>query len=82
MVPGLCQAARVDDVVTSGDPLDEVFAPYPARLTVEQVAELLGRSPQDTYRRLHARELPFGRKEGGKWLIYKAEVRNYLEHLA
>lgn len=69
------------DVVTSSSPLDEVFAPYPAVLTVEQVAELLGRSPQDTYRRLHAGELPFGRKEGGKWLIYKAEMRAYLEGL-
>lgn len=62
-------------------PLDEVFAPYPAVLSVEQVAELLGRDVQDTYRRLKQGLLPFGRKEGGRWLIYKAEVRRYLESL-
>lgn len=62
-------------------PLDEVFAPYPAILTVAQVAELLGRSERDTYRRLESGDLPFGRKEGGKWLIYRAEVRAYVEQL-
>lgn len=62
-------------------PLDEVFAPYPAVLSVEQVAELLGRSTRDTYRRLESRELPVGRKEGKKWLIYKAELRAYLDAL-
>ena len=62
-------------------PLDEVFAAYPAVLTVEQVAELLGRSPRDTYRRLENRSLPVGRKEGGRWLIYKPEVRRYIESL-
>lgn len=63
-------------------PLDEVFEPFPAVLTVEQLAQLLGRSVRDTYRRLEARELPFGRKEGGRWLIYKAEARAYIESLA
>jgi excisionase family DNA binding protein len=62
-------------------PLDEVFAPYPEVLTVEQVAELLGRSARDTYRRLEARTLPIGRKEGGRWLIYKVELRAYVESL-
>lgn len=62
-------------------PLDEVFEPYPTVLSVEQLAELLGRTPQDTYRRLQSRELPVGRKEGGRWLIYKAEVRRYVESL-
>lgn len=62
-------------------PLDEVFAPYPAVLSVEQVAELLGRSTRDTYRRLESRELPVGRKEGGRWLIYKSELRAYVDTL-
>jgi excisionase family DNA binding protein len=63
-------------------PLDEVFARYTGlTMSVEQVAEVLGRSVQDTYRRLQSRELPFGRREGGKWLIYKSEVRQYLERL-
>jgi excisionase family DNA binding protein len=71
----------VDGLLMDETPLDEVFEPYPTVLTVEQVAELLGRDAQDTYRRLQQRHLPFGRKEGGRWLIYKAEVRRYLESL-
>lgn len=62
-------------------PLDEVFAPYPAALSIEQVAELLNRSVRDVYRLLESTDRPFGRKERGKWLIYKAEVRAYIESL-
>lgn len=57
---------------------EEVFAPYPAVLDVEQVAELIGRSAGSTYELLQSRKLPIGRKVGGKWLIYKAELRDYL----
>lgn len=67
--------------VMTASPLDEVFAPYPAVLTVELVAELLGRSVRDTYRRLETRDLPVGRKEGGRWLVYKTELRAYIEGL-
>lgn len=69
----------MDCTAVMAAPLDEVFAPYPAVLTVEQVAELLGRSVRDTYRRLESGDLPIGRKEGGRWLIYKAELRRYVE---
>jgi len=71
----------MDSPAVMAAPLDEVFAPYPAVLSVEQVAELLGRSTRDTYRRLESRELPIGRKEGGRWLIYKSELRAYVETL-
>lgn len=64
-------------VVTS--PLDEVFAPYPVVLSVEQVAELIGaKSPGTAYELLQARKLP-GRKVGGRWVVYKAELQRWLE---
>jgi excisionase family DNA binding protein len=77
----VCASLLPMDTPTMTTPLDEVFAPYPDVLSVEQVAALLGRSTRDTYRRLESRELPVGRKEGAKWLIYKAELRAYLDAL-
>lgn len=72
---------RMESGLLMSTPLDEVFGPYPPTLSVEQLAELLGRNVQDTYRRLQDGDFPFGRKEGGRWLIYKAEVRRYIESL-
>lgn len=60
-------------------PLDEVFASYPDRLTVEQVAELIGSSPGTAYELLQSRRLPVGRKVGGRWVIYKVELQRWLE---
>lgn len=64
--------------MTNTDPLDDVFAAYPAVLTVAQVAELIGKTPGTTYKLLQAGDLP-AYKIGGEWTIYRAELLAFLK---
>lgn len=68
-------------VMTTDSSLDEVFAPYPAVLSVEQVAELLNTSSRSVYRALEESRLP-GHKPMGRWLIYRDQLRKHLEDQA
>ncbi|MGL5858159.1 MAG: helix-turn-helix domain-containing protein [Angustibacter sp.] len=57
--------------------LDDLFAPYPEHLTVEQLAELLGVTRLTAYRWLTRGVVP-GYKVGRAWLILRDEVRDHL----
>lgn len=58
--------------------LDEVFAPYPVTLTVEQCAQLLGQEPVTIYRWLQRGLIP-GYKMGRSWVIYRDQLRENME---
>jgi len=58
--------------------LDDLFAPYPEHLSVEQLAQLLGVTRLTTYRWLQRGVVP-GYKMGDRaWLILRDEVRDHL----
>lgn len=59
-------------------PLEELFAPYGAHLTVEQLAEVLGVKASTAYKWLQEARIP-GYKVGGTWVILREEVRDHLE---
>ena len=58
--------------------LDDLFAPYPERLTVEQLAELLGVKLTTAYTWLQKGVVP-AYKVGHTWVILRDEVRDHLE---
>ena len=57
--------------------LDDLFAPYPDHLTVEQLAEVLGVTKLTAYRWLQRGIVP-GYKVDRAWLILRDEVRDHL----
>lgn len=57
--------------------LDELFAPYPEHLTVEQLAFVLGVTKQTAYHWLQAGLVP-GYRVGRAWVILRDEVRDHL----
>jgi len=57
--------------------LDDLFAPYPEHLTVEQLAEVLGVTKLTAYRWLQRGIVP-GYKVDRAWLILRDEVRDHL----
>lgn len=58
--------------------MDEIFAPYPARLTVSQLREILGVPRTTMYRWLNDESIP-AKKVGGTWLIWRDEVKDALK---
>lgn len=58
--------------------LDAVFAALPERLSVEQLAHLLGIEMQTTYRWLQEGRVP-AYKVGRTWVIFRDEVKDMLE---
>lgn len=56
----------------------DFLARYGDELSVEELAELLGKTPQTVYKWLKADELP-GHLVNGVWLIFKHEVCQKLE---
>lgn len=57
--------------------LDDLFAPYPEHLSVEQLAEVLGVTKLTAYRWLQRGTVP-GYKIDRAWLILRDEVRDHL----
>ena len=57
--------------------LDDLFAPYPEHLTVDQLAEVLGVTKLTAYRWLQRGIVP-GYKVDRAWLILRDEVRDHL----
>ena len=57
--------------------LDDLFAPYPEHLSVEQLAEVLGVKAPTAYRWLQKGLVP-GYKVGQAWVILRDEVRDHL----
>jgi len=57
--------------------LDELFAPYPDHLSVEELAEILGVTRLTAYRWLQRGLVP-GYKVGASWVILRDEVRDHL----
>ena len=55
--------------------LDELFADRPKRLTVPEVAELLGVTTQGVYKWIHTGVIP-AYKLGNSWLILRDELRD------
>lgn len=58
--------------------LEELFAPYPEHLTVEQLASVLGIKVPTAYRWLQTGLVP-AYKVGQTWVILRDEVRDHLE---
>lgn len=59
--------------------LDRLFEPLPARLSVEELTEVLGLSDKSvTYRWLREGRVP-AIKLGGTWLILRDDIREHLE---
>ena len=55
--------------------LDELFARYPERLSVSELADVLGVRPSTAYKWLQTGVVP-GYKVGGAWVILRDEVRD------
>lgn len=58
--------------------LDDLFAPYPEHLSVEQLASVLGVQSPTAYRWLQKGLVP-AYKVGTSWVIVRDEVKDYLE---
>ena len=59
--------------------LDVLFADLPARLSVEQLTDVLGLSDKTvTYRWLREGRIPAIRL-GGTWLIFRDDIKDHLE---
>jgi excisionase family DNA binding protein len=59
--------------------LDRVFVGLPDVLTVRDVAEITGKDKTTVYRWLRKGEIPATRNEDSSWLIYRDEIREYME---
>lgn len=57
--------------------LDELFAPYPAHLTVRQLAEVLGIERSTAYNWLNQGRIPAYRI-GNHWVILRDEVKAFV----
>ncbi len=55
--------------------LDDLFADYPARLSVAQVSEILGIGRATTYTWLNEGKIP-GFKVHGAWVILRDELKD------
>lgn len=55
--------------------LDEFLADHPMRLSVPEVADLLGVTTQGVYKWIHAGVIP-AYKLGSSWLILRDELRD------
>lgn len=65
-------------------PLDDVFGRFGLTMSIEECAEVLSVEPQQVRRRLRLseddpRRIPGYRPGGGKWVLYTAEIREYVE---
>lgn len=58
--------------------LDDLFAPYPERLSVDQLAEVLGVQKLTAYRWLQRGVVPGYKMADRAWLILRDEVRDHL----
>ncbi|WP_104181676.1 helix-turn-helix domain-containing protein [Arthrobacter sp. B0490] len=66
-------------VVIVSRALDVLFADLPARLSVEQLTDVLGLSDKTvTYRWLREGRIPAIRL-GGTWLIFRDDIKDHLE---
>jgi excisionase family DNA binding protein len=57
--------------------LDDLFADYPAHLSVSQMAEVLGISRPTAYKWLNEGTVP-GYRVGGAWVILRDEVKDLI----
>lgn len=57
--------------------LDDLFAPYPEHLEVQQLADVLGVTRNTAYRWLQRGVVP-GYKVDQSWVILRDEVRDHL----
>lgn len=57
--------------------LDDLFAPYPPHLSVDQLAAVLGVKAQTAYKWLQTGLVP-GYKVGGAWVVLRDEIRDHL----
>lgn len=57
--------------------LDDLFADYPARLSVTQVSEILGIGRATTYTWLNEGKIP-GFKVHGAWVILRDELKDLI----
>jgi excisionase family DNA binding protein len=57
--------------------LDDLFADYPAQLSVQQLAEVLGISRPTAYKWLNEGTVPAYRV-GGAWVILRDEVKDLI----
>ena len=64
-------------LVTEMSRLDDLFAPYPPHLSVDQLAEVLGVTMPTAYKWLQTGLVP-GYKVGRAWVILRDEVRDHL----
>jgi excisionase family DNA binding protein len=57
--------------------LDDLFAGYPANMTVAQLSEVLGIGRATTYKWLNEGTIPAYRV-GGSWVILRDEVKDFI----
>jgi excisionase family DNA binding protein len=65
------------DITTAMSRLDDLFAEYPARLSVSQVSEILGIGRATTYTWLNEGKIP-GFKVHGAWVILRDELKDLI----
>ena len=65
------------DITTAMSRLDDLFADYPARLSVTQVSEILGIGRATTYTWLNEGKIP-GFKVHGAWVILRDELKDLI----
>lgn len=59
------------------DRLNELFDGMPARLSVDEVAQILGMTKKGVYKWLNEGVIP-GYKIGGSWIVLRDELRDTL----